>query len=145
MIPELKKKYAITDDRAGHAICGMSSGGICAFTRAWHRPEFFSEGRQPLRQLHRHPCGHAYTTLIRKTEPKPLPRLPPSGTNDNDNDHGNWPLANQEMASSLKYKKYDYRFRVRRRDALAQARGEHFPDTMRWIWRDYPGVAATTP
>src|SRR5688572_12966297 len=40
MIPHIKKAYDlnITDDPAGRAICGQSSGGICAFTVAWERP-----------------------------------------------------------------------------------------------------------
>ena len=33
-----------------------------------------------------------------------------SGERDNDNDRGNWPIANQDMASALKYKGYDYQF-----------------------------------
>ena len=41
MIPELKKKYAITDDPEGRVIGGTSSGAICAFTVAWHRPDQF--------------------------------------------------------------------------------------------------------
>ena len=41
LIPELKKTYRITDDPDGRVIGGTSSGAICAFTVAWHRPEAF--------------------------------------------------------------------------------------------------------
>jgi len=37
ILPEVKKEYNITDDPNGRAICGASSGGICAFTVAWQR------------------------------------------------------------------------------------------------------------
>jgi enterochelin esterase-like enzyme len=37
IIPEIKKKYNITDNPQGRAICGHSSGGICAFNAAWFR------------------------------------------------------------------------------------------------------------
>ena len=32
------------------------------------------------------------------------------GSNDLDNLHGSWPLANRQMASSLKFAGYDYKF-----------------------------------
>ena len=41
LIPEIAKKYKLTGDPEGHAICGASSGGICAFTAAWERPDYF--------------------------------------------------------------------------------------------------------
>ena len=40
LLPEVEKDYQITPDPAGRAISGISSGGICAFTVAWHRPDF---------------------------------------------------------------------------------------------------------
>src|SRR5262249_20245671 len=39
LIPEVRNTYQITDGPTGRAICGMSSGGICAFTVAWERPD----------------------------------------------------------------------------------------------------------
>jgi enterochelin esterase family protein len=41
MIPELMKDYSITDKPDGRALAGLSSGGICSFTAAWHRPDQF--------------------------------------------------------------------------------------------------------
>jgi enterochelin esterase family protein len=41
IIPEVQKSYKLTDDPAGWAICGNSSGGICSFTVAWERPDKF--------------------------------------------------------------------------------------------------------
>ncbi len=37
IIPEVGKSYKLTDEPDGRAICGMSSGGICAFTAAWQK------------------------------------------------------------------------------------------------------------
>ena len=42
ILPEVGKTYKLTNDASGRAICGTSSGGICAFTAAWERPEVFS-------------------------------------------------------------------------------------------------------
>ena len=33
-----------------------------------------------------------------------------TASSDLDNQHGNWPLANQQMAAALKFTKYDYQF-----------------------------------
>ena len=41
MLPEVAKTYNITKDPAARAIGGTSSGAICAFTVAWHRPDQF--------------------------------------------------------------------------------------------------------
>src|SRR5262245_333535 len=41
LMPALKKEYNISDDPERHAIGGASSGGIAAFTVAWHRPDHF--------------------------------------------------------------------------------------------------------
>ncbi len=41
ILPEVSKKYNLTKDPEGCAICGISSGGICAWTVAWERPDTF--------------------------------------------------------------------------------------------------------
>ena len=43
MIPEVRKRAKITDNPEGRAIAGASSGGICAFTVAWERPDQFGK------------------------------------------------------------------------------------------------------
>ena len=47
ILPEVGKKYNLTKDPEGRAICGVSSGGICAFTVAWERPDQFRKGACP--------------------------------------------------------------------------------------------------
>lgn len=41
VIPQVTKRYAITEHPERWSICGGSSGGICAFTAAWLRPDKF--------------------------------------------------------------------------------------------------------
>lgn len=41
ILPEIAKNYKLTDDPERRASCGFSSGGICAFTVAWQRPDLF--------------------------------------------------------------------------------------------------------
>ena len=54
-----------------------------------------------------------------------------------DNEHGNWPLANQMMAKSLAFKRYDYKFVYGEGTHNPKHGASIFPDTLRWLWRDY--------
>jgi hypothetical protein len=44
------------------------------------------------------------------------------------------------MESALMYARYDYRFEMGTGGHDLRQGGAIFPDTLRWIWRDYPGV-----
>jgi enterochelin esterase-like enzyme len=137
VLPEVGKKYNLTKDPAGRAICGMSSGGICAWTVAWERPDQFQKVLSHIGSFTNIRGGHNYAALIRKTERKPIRIFLQDGSNDLDNLHGNWPLANQEMAAALKFMKYDYRFELGDGSHSAKHGGAIFPDSLRWLWRDY--------
>lgn len=138
IIPAVRKDWVITDDREGWAICGNSSGGICAWTVAWERPDKFSKVLSHIGSFTNIRGGHNYPALIRKTEKKPLRVLLQDGSSDLDNLHGNWPLANQQMAAALKFMKYDYQFVYGDGGHTGKHGGSIFPDSLRWLWRGYP-------
>lgn len=133
-----KHKLKLTDDPEGRGTCGISSGGICAFTMAWERPDQFRKVISHIGSFTNIRGGHVYPALIRKTEKKPLRIFLQDGSNDLDNLHGHWPLANQQMASSLQFKKYDYQFEFGDGGHSGKHGGMLLPDTLRWLWRDYP-------
>ncbi len=137
--PEVSKKYNLTKDPAGWAICGNSSGGICAFTAAWERPDAFRKVVSHIGSFTNIRGGYIYPPLIRKSKdkPKPIRVFLQDGSNDLDNLHGNWPLANQDMAAAFKYAGYDYKFVFGDGAHSGKHGGAIFPDTMRWLWRDY--------
>ncbi len=137
ILPEVRKSYNITDDPEGHAICGISSGGICAFTVAWERPDQFRKVLSHVGSFTNIRGGYVYPSLIRKTEPKPLRIFLQDGSHDLDNEHGNWPLANQQMAAALKFAKYDYQFVYGEGAHNGNHGGAILPDSLRWLWRDY--------
>ena len=58
------------------------------------------------------------------------------GSNDLDNQFGNWPLANQDMAAALKFAGWDYQFVLGEGTHSGKQGAAIFPDTMRWLWRD---------
>ena len=83
ILPEVEKTVKLRHDAASRAIAGASSGGICAFTVAWERPDQFSKvlswigsftniaSGKTVRE-----GGHNYEAMVRKTPKKADPRLP---------------------------------------------------------------------
>ena len=74
--PRSPRTYKLRQDAAGRAICGISSGGICAFTVAWERPDLFSKVLSHVGSFTNIRGGDVYPGLIRKTEHEADPRLP---------------------------------------------------------------------
>lgn len=136
ILPEVAKTYTLTSDPEQRAICGASSGGICAFTVAWERPDAFRKVLSTIGSFVNLRGGNAYPSLIRKTEKKPIRVFLEDASGDLDNPFGNWPIANKQMDAALRYMKYDVRF------DFAEGYGHNsnhggsiFPDALRWLWR----------
>ncbi len=135
ILPTVGKDYKLTNEASGRAICGISSGGICAWTVAWERPDAFSKVLSHVGSFTNIRGGHVYPALIRKTEHKPIRVFLQDGSRDLDNVHGSWPLANQEMAAALKFSKYDYRFEYGDGGHNGKQGGALLPESLRWLWR----------
>src|SRR5262249_10824020 len=82
--------------------------------------------------------GDIYPGLIRKMEPKPLRIFLQDGTKDQDIYSGNWFLANQSMASALKYAAYETLFTIGNEGHNARHGSSILPGVLRWIWDGYP-------
>lgn len=138
ILPEVAKLHPLSDNPDQRAICGISSGGICAWTVAWEKPEAFRKVLSHVGSFTNIRGGHNYPALIRKTENKPIRACLQDGKNDLDNPHGNWWLANLEMEAALKYKKYDYQFVGGEGGHNGKHGGAILPDSLRWLWREKP-------
>jgi enterochelin esterase-like enzyme len=136
ILPEVAKSYKLSDKPDERAICGISSGGICAWTVAWERPEAFRKVLSHVGSFTNIRGGYIYPSLIRKTERKPIRVFLQDGSGDLDNLHGSWPLANQEMAAALKFAGYDYRFEYGDGGHNGKHGGSILPDSLRWLWKD---------
>ena len=136
-IPFVTNKYglSITSDPEMCAICGSSSGGICAFTVAWERPDRFRKVLSTIGSFTNIRGGHNYPALIRKTERKPIRVFLQDGSNDLNNLHGDWPLANQQMASALRFMGYDHKFVLGDGSHNSRHGVAILPDALRWLWR----------
>jgi enterochelin esterase-like enzyme len=159
MLPEVGRRYRLSSEPDQRVIGGTSSGAICAFTVAWQRPDAFrkvismigsytsigykpAEGGKALV-----PGGDLYPTLIRKSPIRPLKIYLQDGSNDLDNEHGNWFFANQQMLAALMWanaeadrqKKPGPRYVVEHVWGDGAHSDQHggslLPEMLRWMWR----------
>lgn len=143
ILPAVAREQPLREDAASRAICGMSSGGICAFTAAWQRPDQFHRVLSHVGSFTNiasgptlRDGGHNYPALIRKMPPKPLRVALQDGTNDLNHAAGSWWLANLQMDDALRFANYDHSFTPGQGfHSLAHGRAI-FPDSLRWLWRD---------
>jgi gluconolactonase len=138
ILPEVAKHYSLSVNPDDRAISGLSSGGICAFTVAWNRPDAFHRVLSFIGSFTDLRGGDIYPALIRKTEPKPLRVFLQDGSHDLNNFAGDWWLANQSMASALQWAGYDAKFVTGDKNHDMEQGGAILPDALRWLWRDYP-------
>jgi len=138
ILPFVGKKFKLRSDAAGRGICGASSGGICAFTVAWQRPDLFSKVLSHIGSFTNIRGGDAYPGIIRKTAKKDIRVFLQDGSNDLDNQAGNWYLANLQMEKALQFKKYDLKTVWGDGGHTGKHGGATLPDAMRWLWRDTP-------
>ncbi len=138
MLPKVREHVKITDDPAGRGICGASSGGICAFTVAWERPDAFRKVLSTIGSFTNIRGGGKYPEIVRAAPVKPIRVFMQDGANDLVNQFGSWPEANKAMHAALKEKGYDVQFIFGEGTHNPRHGASVFPDAMRWLWRDYP-------
>jgi enterochelin esterase family protein len=157
LIPTVARDYRLTDDPEQRMIAGTSSGAIAAFTAAWFRPDYFRKvysgigsfvsigfdpNSEPVRL-----GGQDYPALIRRERIRPMRIFFQDGSNDLDNEWGNWFLANQQMVAALDFAnraadrrerpgpRYDFSFVWTDGQHADAHPGALLPEALRWLWR----------
>jgi len=149
LLPEVKKQYNISENPDDRAIAGASSGAICAFTVAWHRPDQFRKVISTIGSFTNLRGGHVYPDLIMKSEAKPIRIFLQDGVNDNRGLRGqganatynptlDWHAQNIKMVNALTAKHYDVNYTWGIGTHSNKQGGAIMPDMLRWLWRDYP-------
>ncbi|WP_160119233.1 alpha/beta hydrolase [Sphingosinicella microcystinivorans] len=138
ILSKVRGQYNISNKAGCHGILGLSSGGSAAFGVGWHRPDLFGRVVSIVGSFVNIAGADAWPSMVRRAERKPLRVWMQSGSKDLDTVFGNWPLANQQMASALAYREYDFVFEFGEgghnlRHFLSEA-----DDVLRWLWRDVP-------
>ena len=109
LLPFIVKEHQLNLSTDGNERCisGGSSGGIAAFTAAWHRPEAFSRVYAASGSWVAFRGGHEFPTMVRKFEAKPIRAYFTTATHDMENAAGDWYLLDQEMDKAMKFSGYD--------------------------------------
>lgn len=129
-----KLGWSLPADSMRRMVAGISSGGICAFSAAWFKPESFGLVLSHCGSFTNINGGHNYPYLVRTTAPKPIRVFLTSGKWDLDHPVGNWPLANREMAAALEYAGYDSRFEFGEGGHSLRHGGSLFAESIRWLF-----------
>ncbi len=136
----------LTTDPVRRGICGISSGGICAFTAAWERPDLFRKVVSHVGSFTDIRGGDKYPSIVRRSKPapKPIRVILQAGEHDLDNQFGNWWLANIEMEKALAFAGYDHRFI----GGIGGHNHKHgaavLPEMLEWVWRDWKTGGGST-
>lgn len=139
LLPAIEKKHGLklSTDPNDTAIAGNSSGGICAFMVAWHRPDRFRRVFTGVGTYVGIRGADQLPVLVRKYEPRPIRVFLQSGTGDNNLYCGDWWMANQMMERSLAWNGYDVNHAWGEGGHNQKHASQIFPDAMRWLWRDW--------
>ncbi|MEI6871028.1 MAG: alpha/beta hydrolase-fold protein [Verrucomicrobiota bacterium] len=136
LLPEALVGINVTSDPAGRGVVGGSSGGICAFTAAWERPDQFGRVLSSIGSYTNIRGGHVYPALVRKskTASKRLRVWMQEGESDVDNLFGHWPLSNLDMDAALEFAGYEHKLSMTGGGHSGQASGAMLPDALRWLF-----------
>src|SRR5262249_4827117 len=157
VLPRAAKEAGVkfTTDPDGRATMGGSSGGACALTMAWYRPDLYHRvltysgtyvnQQSPVNPKLPHGAWEYHENLIPKSDAKPLRVWLEVGENDNGHDRDekslhNWVLANQRLAAVLKDKQYHYRyvFAAGAGHVDRKVVNQTLREGLLWLWQGYP-------
>jgi gluconolactonase len=138
LIPEVGKTVNLSSDPNDRGIAGISTGGVGAFVAAWNRPDQFRRVVTWVGSFGNFRGADRLPGLIRRTEPRPIRVFMQTGRQDLVNYAGSWYLENPRMAAALEFAGNDVRIELGEDGHSNRHGASMLPDTLRWLWRDYP-------
>ncbi len=150
LIPEVGKKYNLSNNPDDRALCGLSTGAVGAFMAAWNRPDQFHRVLSFIGTYVAMKGADALPALIRKTEPKPIRIFLQDGKNDHIVDAepygtyfaGSWPINNEVMFEAFQSAGYDAKLEMGEGGHDLKQPASIMPAALRWLWRGYPSPIA---
>lgn len=135
ILPEVTRRWSISEDPDRRGLCGGSSGGNCAFTAAWLRPDAFRRVICCLSSFVQMPDGNPYPALIPDTPRKPLRIFMQAGHRDLgwNEPEWNWFANNLRVAAALAEAEYDVRLVLGDGGHSPNHGGVLLPDALRWV------------
>jgi len=146
LIPEVARTVNLSTDANDRGIAGISTGGVGAFVAAWNRPDQFRRVVTWVGSFGNFRGADRLPGLIRRTEPRPIRIFMQTGRQDLVNYAGSWYLENPRMAAALEFAGNDVRIELGADGHSNRHGAAILPETLRWLWRDYPRpIAAAEP
>ena len=154
VLPEVEKAVKLRQDAYSRGAIGQSSGGICAFTLAWFRPERFSRVHSTIGSFtglqwladDTLDGGYILSNRVRRDPKRNMRVWMSDGMNDIEVDSngrhdlyvaGSWPLNNIQLANALKTRGYDFHSRFGTATHSSAQGSMDLPESLSWLWRDY--------
>lgn len=139
ILPEVTKRWSVTDDPERRGICGFSSGGNGALTAAWMRPDAFRRVICCLPSFAQMPGGNPFPPLISRSPPKPLRVFLQAGHRDLgwNEPEGNWLVDGLRVAAALAEAEYDVRLVLGDGGHDPNHAGVVLPDALRWVFGSF--------
>ena len=154
VLPRVSKETGVTftKDPNARMTMGGSSGGACALSMAWYRPDLyhrvlsysgtFVNQQSPFNPETPHGAWEYHDHLIAQAKRHPL-RIWMHVSDkdlrytDEESTYHNWPLANIRTAAALKAKKYHYQFVWSRESYHVDGRvvNQTLPAALEWVWK----------
>jgi sugar lactone lactonase YvrE len=138
LVREVGNRVRLSTDPNDHGIAGISTGGVGAFVAAWNRPDYFRRVVTWVGSFGNFRGADRLPGLIRRTEPRPIRVFMQTGRQDLVNYAGSWYLENPRMAAALEFAGNDVKIDLGEDGHSNRHGASVLPDTLRWLWRDYP-------
>jgi enterochelin esterase-like enzyme len=136
ILPQVAARWLLSENPDHRLICGGSSGGNCAFTAAWLRPDAFGRVVSYLGSFAQMGGGNPYPSLIASEPRKPLHIFLQEGHRDLgwNRSQDNWLAENLQVAAALARAGYDFRLVLGDGAHSPNHGGVLLPDALRWHW-----------
>jgi sugar lactone lactonase YvrE len=138
LMPEVARTYNLSKEANDHGIAGISTGGVGAFVAAWNRPDEFRRVITWVGSFGNFRGADRLPGLIRRSEPRPIRVFMQTGRQDLVNYAGSWYLQNPAMAAALEFAGNDVKIELGEDGHSNRHGASILPDTLRWLWREYP-------
>ena len=141
-VPGALKGLNITKNAAGHAIVGTGEGGVCAFTAAWHRPEYFQKVISHDGRFAAGDGSNLYADKVRAAVRKPIRFALQDVSFANSSPGPGGASPTRLLADALSEKKYDLHYETMRASESSSVAAflkssVALADQLRWLWRDF--------
>lgn len=133
-MPKVLADYAISDDPADHAICGISSSGMAAFSTAWFKPGYFGNAYLGSATFANIRNGIIWPSAIRACSQRALKVFATVGRHDADTYYGNCLNSNYDVGCALYFSGYEHKLYITEAGHSFRVFMRFLPEGLAWLF-----------